>query len=70
MTEKNKLQYLKAKREAFIKLYVEAKIKWISKSIHPSFEYNKNREKVTPDSVSEEEFVTLYERVNSKNHDN
>lgn len=69
MTEKNKLHYLKVKREAFIKLYVEAKIKWISKSITPSFEYNKNQDKVTLHSVSEEEFVTLYERVNSKTHE-
>lgn len=48
--------HLKLKRDAFIEQYVAARIRWISLSVKPML-----------DARVQENYLTLYERVDGKN---
>jgi hypothetical protein len=54
MTSKELLQ-LNLKRDAFIEQYVAARIRWISKSVKPTLGLRE-----------QEDFVTLYETVDTR----
>lgn len=69
MNSKELLQ-LKLKRDAFIEQYVAARMKWISMGVTPILDVcvhqYQNQSVRNRNSVQKEDFVTLYERVDTR----